>query len=81
MDQMSSAEGQRLVKLEAQFEAMNENEDRLQAEIVELKAKIASTSKKIDTAETWGRAVLYCTLAVGGVLSQIQQIATWFKKL
>ncbi len=74
------SEEERLIRLEERINNMKERETKLEHDLDALKKELRSTNKKINTAESWGRAIIYSGIAIGGLLTQVQSIADWLKK-
>ncbi len=68
-----SEDKERIAKLEVQVQTLADDLKEERKVVKELK-------QKVDTAETWGRVVVWLTLVIGGIVSQIETVLGWFRR-
>ena len=74
-------EASRLYRLELQVTELQRQVSDERTELRDLRAVMDGTAKRINTAESWGRAVIWTTIALGGFATQFTEILTWLKRL
>jgi len=75
-----TADTDRILRLELQIVELTRD---LEAEcklVKELREHINTTEKRINRAETFGRAVVWSTIAVGGFVTQFDWILEWLRE-
>lgn len=76
-----STEVERIARLEARIETLQKALNDEREEVKSLKTELDKTNKKIHTAESWGRAIIWVTLGISGFIAQFGHFFEWLKKL
>ncbi len=71
----------RVALLEQKITALTSDMVDEREQLKEMRKELEETRRKINSAEQWGRAVIWTTLGISGFASQFGNIIEWIKKL
>ena len=73
------SETHRVFLLELQMQDLQRRQEREIQDLRDLRSVMEATARRVHTAESWGRGVIWTTIALGGFATQFTEIVTWLK--